>query len=125
MVFSGGGVVAECSHGLQKPTRFSGGGGVVAEFSRGLQNSLLNRPLPRAHYRVSAWNHMRDGEIFDAYYSLHGSMSLCAVAVFVEFDMTKEAMSTTSPAEWLILQNRVPDVERYPIRRATNSSRKT
>ena len=35
----------------------------------------------------------------DAHYTLHLSTRLCAVAVFVGLDMSRDEMQTTSPAE--------------------------
>ena len=59
----------------------------------------------------------------DAYYTFHRSTSLCAVAVFVGLDMSRDEMQTTSPAERWSWQYNVPDDEDVTIRNGTNRSR--
>ena len=50
---------------------------------------------------------------------------LCAVAVFVGLDMSRDEMRTTSPAEWWTWPNLVPDDEDAPRRRGPNNWRTT
>ena len=47
---------------------------------------------------VSRRDHMRKRSS-DAFYTFHRSTRLCAVAVFVGLDMSRDEMQTTSPAE--------------------------
>ena len=68
---------------------------------------------------VSRRDHMRTKR-FDAYYTFHRSTRLCAVAVFVGLDMTRDEIQPTSPAERWGWQYQVRDDEGAPTRHGTN-----
>ena len=61
----------------------------------------------------------------DAYYTFLQSTRLCAVAVYVGLDMSRDERPTMSPAEWWTWQYQVPDDEDAPRRHGTNNSRTT
>ena len=70
-------------------------------------------------------DHICETTKFDAYYTLSRSTRLCAVAVFVGLDKSKQEMRTPSPAEWWTWQYQVPEDKDAPRRHGTNRSTKT